>query len=295
VGDGLSRIARTTALVAVALVAFAGWARVAMADNIDVLIQQLGNDDSDKARLSAALSLTKLGEQRAILPMAKALLNDGDKNVRSACAVGLSKLVTGSTSPSLKNLAVANLKKAASDDSNEFVKAQAQRALTAIGASGPITTPKVGPSSGIYVNIGPMSSKTSSDDDAKLRDLMKRTASKTMGRVASEMSITWPGGDPRKADLDRKGLAGFYVDGTLNELGVKVSGSSSTVSCKISMLLASFPEKSVFGFLSGGAAVQASASDRDIALAREDCVTAVVEDLIAKKIVPTIKVKAGSP
>ena len=55
------------------------------------------------------------------------------------------------------------------------------------------------------------------------------------------------------------------------------------------MLLASFPDKSVFGFLNGGAKVQGSASPSDIELASEDCVSAVVEDLIAKKIVPTIK------
>jgi len=61
------------------------------------------------------------------------------------------------------------------------------------------------------------------------------------------------------------------------------------------MLLASYPDKSIFGLLNGGASVQATGSARDIALAREDCVSAVVEDLIAKKIVPTINTKAGSP
>ena len=58
------------------------------------------------------------------------------------------------------------------------------------------------------------------------------------------------------------------------------------------MLLASFPDKSIFGLLNGGASVQASGSANDIALAQEDCVSAVVEDLIAKKIVPTIITKA---
>jgi hypothetical protein len=123
---------------------------------------------------------------------------------------------------------------------------------------------------------------------------MRKTASKTMGKVAGDMATSWPGGDPKKADLDRKGVAGFYVDGTLNTLDVKQGGSSATVSCKISMLLASFPDKSVFGFLNGGASVQASGRSSDVALAREDCVSAVVEDLIAKKIVPTIKAKAGN-
>jgi hypothetical protein len=57
------------------------------------------------------------------------------------------------------------------------------------------------------------------------------------------------------------------------------------------MLLADFPDKSVFGFLNGGANVQGSTSDKDIALGTQDCIQAVVEDLITKKIVPTIKTK----
>ena len=69
------------------------------------------------------------------------------------------------------------------------------------------------------------------------------------------MTTTWPGGAPSKAALAQKGVAGFYVDGTLNELKVKSSGSGATISCKVSMLLADFPDKSVFGFLNGGASV----------------------------------------
>ena len=57
------------------------------------------------------------------------------------------------------------------------------------------------------------------------------------------------------------------------------------------MLLADFPDKSVFGFLNGGASVTASSSQGDQDLAAEDCVTAVIENLIANKIVPTIKSK----
>ena len=60
------------------------------------------------------------------------------------------------------------------------------------------------------------------------------------------------------------------------------------------MFLASFPDKAVFGFLNGGASVQASASPREVTLASQDCVSAVVESLITNKIVPTIKSKAGS-
>lgn len=273
--------------------------RSAHADNIATLIEQLQNDDSDRVRLAAAVGLAKAGDDKAILPLAKCVVNDSDKNVRSACAIGLGNLVKPSTKSSIKGLAVANLKTAAQNDASELVKTQANKALTQItgqgagGSNGGTTTS--GGSGGIYVNIGPMSSKTGGANDAKLRALMQKTATKTMQSRGSGMRLEWPGGAPSKAVLASKGVAGFYVDGTLNELKVKVSGGSSTISCKVSMLLADFPDKSVFGFLNGGASVSASASQSDQDLAGEDCVSAVIEDLIAKKIIPTICTKATCP
>jgi hypothetical protein len=280
------------ATIAVMLVAMAR-ATPARADNVDELARQLESDDSDKVRLSAALNLTKLGNPRAILPLAAAVERDGDKSVRGAAAVGLGKLVTDRTDPKVKAKAIAALTHARDSDESEFVKAQAARALKAIGATEAVTPT---PGAGIYVNIGPMSSKTGDAAiDPKLKALMVKIATRTMAKVASNMATTWPGGVPTKAMLDARSTQGFYVDGTLNDLKVKESRSSTTVSCKINMLLASFPDRSIFGLLSGGASVQASGSATDIALAREDCVSAVVEDLIAKKIVPTITTKAGSP
>jgi hypothetical protein len=80
--------------------------------------------------------------------------------------------------------------------------------------------------------------------------------------------LTWPGGkSPTRKELDAKKVSGFHVDGTLTELTVKRKGSAATVSCKVSMLIATYPEKSVFGFLNGGASVTASTDDNDVRLA----------------------------
>jgi hypothetical protein len=272
----------------------------ARADNVDSLIKQLETDDSEKVRFGAAINLTKLGDQRAILPMVKALGNDSDKNVRGACANGLGKLVSDKTKSNLKGLVVGALKKAAVDDESDFVKQQAESSLTALGAGGGGggggggTAPPNNGGGGLYVNVGPMSSKTGTPDDAKFQATMVKIATKTLAKE-SDMPTTWPGGAPTKAALAKKGTQGFYVDGTLNEVKIKTAGAATTISCKVSMLLASYPDKSVFGFLSGGASVQASSSARDQALASDDCISAVVEDLIKKKIVPTIHSKAGTP
>lgn len=294
---GIARAAVRVVSIAVALVV-AGRATPARADNVSELIRQLGDDDSDKVRLSAALNLTKLGDPRAILPLAKALGNDTDKSVRGAAAVGLGKLITDKTDPRIRRLAVSALTQASQSDDSDFVRGEAGKALKAIGVTAAgtrVQTPQSG--TAIYVNIGPMAAKTGDAAvDARLKSLMAKVANQTMTRVASNMAITWPGGGaPTQAMLMAKSTVGFYVDGTVNELKVKQAGSSTTVSCKINMLLASYPDKSIFGLLNGGASVEASGSSTNLALAGEDCVSAVVEDLIAKKIVPTISSKVGTP
>jgi hypothetical protein len=295
------RIARAVRVVSIAVaLVVAGRATPARADNVDKLIHQLGDDDSDKIRLSAALNLTKLGDARVsvILALTKALGNDTEESVRGASAVGLGKLVTSKTDPKVRKVAVAALTQANQSDASNLVRGEADKALKAIGvtaAGTQVQTPQTG--SAIYVNIGPMASKTGDNAvDARLKALMVKVANQTMTRVASSMATTWPsGGAPTQAMLQAKSTVGFYIDGTVNVLNVKQTGSSTTISCKINMLLASYPDKSIFGLLNGGASVEASGSATNLALAGEDCVSAVVEDLIAKKIVPTICSKAGCP
>ena len=268
----------------------------AHADSVDTLVKQLQNDDTDKVRFAAALNLTKLGDQRALPALVKCVANDSDAQTREACALGLGKLVTSATKPAYKGLVINTLKRVASEDSSSDVKRQAAASLSALGQEAPTGGASSGTNNsgagGVYVNIGGMSVKLGGSNDAKLRAIMVRSAQSAMGRVAAKMLTTWPGGaTPTAADLNKKQVAAFYVDGTLNTATVNVSGSSATISCKVSMLLATFPDKNIVANLNGGAAVQGGSSAKDQAGAQEDCVQAVVEDLIAKRIVPTIKSK----
>jgi len=296
------RIARAAVRVVSIVVALvvAGRATPARADSVTELIRQLGDDDSDKVRLSAALNLTKLGDPRAILPLTKALGNDTDESVRGAAAVGLGKLVTSKTTAGVRTVVVKALTVASNSDPSGLVRGEATKALKGIGVTSggggtQVQTPQAG--TAIYVNIGPMASQTSNPAaGAKLKALMVKVANQTVTRVASHITTTWPGGgEPTQAMLQAASTDAFYVDGTVNAITVKQAGSSTMVSCKINMLLADYPNKSIFGLLNGGASVEASGSASNQALAGEDCVSAVVEDLIAKKIVPTICSKSKAP
>lgn len=260
----------------------------AFADSVDTLIDQLGNS-SEKVRLSAVLSLGKLKDARAISPLSRTLIDDGDRNVRSAAAVALAKVVTEKTPAEVRGQVLEVLSTAASEDSSSLVRKQAEAAKATIAAlEAASVTGK------IYVDIGPMASKASSALDAKLKDLMRKTAQKALAKSAPDMMTTWPGGkSPTKGQLSKQGVTAFYLDGTLTEIKIKEKGASTLVSCKISLLIATYPDKSMFGFLNGSASVSASQSAQDIELAHQDCVAAVVEDMVAKKAVSALHAKAG--
>jgi hypothetical protein len=266
--------------------------RFAHADKIDDLIGDLTND-SDRVRISAVLALTNQQSPRAIPALVKRLLDTGEKkNIRGLAAGALGKIVQGgSPNAGQKRAAVSALTKA-KNDPEPFVSAKAEAALADLGAASGPPQPSGGRMNGVYVNVGPMSSKTNSPADPTYRTSMAKTAKSTLGRIAPTYQQTWAGGGtPTKAQLQQKKIAGFYVDGTLNTVTITKSGNNAEVSCKVSMLLADFPDKSVFGLLAGGAKVQGSASQKDIELATQDCVQAVMESLITKQIVPTIKTK----
>ncbi len=267
----------------------------ANADKTDRLIKQLKSSSDYKVRISAALSLSRLRDQRAVPTFIKAL-KDRDKTVRGVAAASLGKIVNSSTSSKYRKSSLSALKGVAARDSNSFVRRQAQKAYDILkGLSSKPKTGTGGGKGGTYVNIGLMSAKVTGAD--KIRSHMRKTVQKTFKKKASSMMIDWPGGKtPTKSQLATKRVKAFHVDGTLNELSEARSGSSTTVTCKVSMLIATYVpkkngkvDKSMFGFLKGGASVRSSSSKKEVQYAREDCVSAVMEDLVARKIIPTLK------
>lgn len=254
--------------------------RAARADQVDKLIGQLSGASDYKVRLSAALNLAKIGDKRAIPVFIKAL-KDSDKTVRGVAAAGLGKLVTSGTSKDTRGKAMAALKASASGDGNAFVRKQAQKAYDQIKKVAGSGGGKVAAGS-TYINIGGMAATVS--NASSIKSIMRQSVQKAFRQNASRMVIEWPGGgNPSSSQL--RGIKAFHVDGTVNE--IKVSGGM--VECKVSMLLATYPEKSMFGFLKGGAKVDTGG---DTTGASEDCVAAVAEDLIARKIIPTIQARA---
>jgi hypothetical protein len=269
---------RIVALVTVWL----AWA-TARADRVDDLARQLADDPDYKVRLSAALNLGRLGDPRAIEPLAAAL-GDGDKTVRGVSAATLGRLVDASVAETTRSRVAGALEALSRSDPDGFVRSQAEKSAAAIRAIRIAPTPTPTPKGGVYVEIGPMADASKKGDNG-LMQAMRRQVVASFGQKAPSFATVRPG----DADLGR--MAAFYVDGTVTSLTVQ-KGPPATVLCKVSMILATYPQKSMFGFLSGSAeASAAGSSDRAVAEAASDCVTAVVEDLVTSKLVPQIQAR----
>jgi hypothetical protein len=289
----LRRVSRRIVVV-MALLLFVGG--VAFADKVDDLVKRL-KDPDNKVRLSAALNLGKLGDKRAILPLAGAL-KDSDKTVRGVAAAALGKLIDGSVDGKTRKTAIDALEQAARNDDDGFVRGQAQKAFDSVkglrdlgGTGGVAGATGAGDLGGkhVYVEMGPFSDASGST--TSLVPVMRRVAEKQLGK---EFAVKWPSGrSPSKGDLTKAGVSGFYVDGTVNKIEVKKAGKNATVKCYVSMLVATFPEKSTFAFANNKKAeVDSGSSDKEIAEAASFCVEAQVEAMMKNDLVPAIKQKA---
>jgi hypothetical protein len=256
---------------------------------VDDLSRKLRGDPDYKVRLSAALNLGKLGDPRAVGALVDGL-GDRDRTVRSVAAAALGKLVSARVPADLRARAAGGLERAAREDRDDMVRQEAARSLAAIRALEPPGPPPGGGRS-IYVDVGPMTDNTKSSPG--VTGVMRKQVLDSLGKHSPKYLLTWPTGRaPSETELKRKGTPGFYVDGSLVTRSVS-AGSPRTVSCTVSLLIATYPGKSLFGFMRGGAEVSVGlGGDRAVAEATVDCVGAVLDDLVATRLVPTIHARA---
>jgi hypothetical protein len=134
------------AVVALTLALTVSWAPRADADKIDDLTRALMQDASYKVRVQAALILGKLDDKRAIPALIQAL-HDENETVRGVAATSLGRLADKSAANALMQTST--------NDSSDFVRAQAKKALELLagGGGGPSTTPEPRAGARFYVAV----------------------------------------------------------------------------------------------------------------------------------------------
>ena len=131
----------------------------------------------------------------------------------------------------------------------------------------------------IYVEVGPMSvskisTKVPSNYKSKAKELMHDAAIKAI-RGAS-------GFTPDKIGNPK----GFYFDATLSEIVIGTYRGQPSVTCKVTGVVATYPEKRMLTqSLAGNTTLAGGTADSDV----RDCITAVMEGTTKDQVIPFLK------
>jgi hypothetical protein len=273
--------------------------RAAAADAVDVTVQQLHGTGNYKVRLAAALSLTKSRDPRSVIALAAALRSERDANIRRVAAVGLEKMIDGSTAEDARELGIGALEHAATADADPRVRETAARAAKALaGLRKKRGKPEKAPA--VFVNIDVSTSQSKqlpSDAGDRLTKLLRKNV-ETTGYATS-----WPGGLPTQADLASSRSRAFILSGTVKKVEVTKVGGRTQVACTVAVRVAPWTgkdggerwEANRAASASGSAKAMTGNRDRDVQNGMRDCVEAVAEDITSRQVVPFLKQIAKSP
>lgn len=154
---------------------------------------------------------------------------------------------------------------------------------------------------GVYVQLGTMSEQPGSDD-ATLSTTMTEAAARGFGSAGAGITLQWPGGGAppdattARGILKKLQMTGFHVTGKLELLETQIAmgkDSSTTVRCKLSLTVSTFPDRAVVSVTNGSASAVSDPADSAVTKAQRDCISSVIESLIAKQVVSAIRSRSS--
>jgi hypothetical protein len=236
----------------------------AFADRVDDLAQMLSSS-SDKTRITAVVSLARLGDKRTLKPLVTAL-HDPNAQVRALAATALGHLGHKAALPALRSAAI--------DDTDDVVRKRAREATLAVARSNnlPVDLPgteivaaQAGPhGSGfgrsphavedrpdLYIVV-----KTSSDDSPGKADKNTRKAHADIVRNALVDSFrAAPQVTMAETEAQRWGLDARHIDLSVVKMEIVQNGGYVEVNAELRLAISDETGK-MLSFLSGGAKVQ---------------------------------------
>jgi hypothetical protein len=253
-------LARKWALIAALGVAIARPTPARADDHIAELTAMLSST-SQKTRLSAVVSLARLGDKRTLRPLVSAL-HDPDPDVRAIAATALGHLGHRAALPALRN--------ASHDDTDARVRAHAHHAAILVaranGLPDELDPPRTAKAAhhgfghsphavvdrpDLYVTI-----KSSSDDSPGSADKRTRKADAEIVRATLNDALrTAPQVTMAAQVAERWGLEARHIDLSVVQLSVTPRGGIVEVEAQLRLAITDDTGK-MLSFLSGGAKVQ---------------------------------------
>jgi HEAT repeats len=251
----LPRPARAAASVAVLALFVVVGGRARAGVGVDDLCRAVVEDPSYKVRVSAALTLGKVGGPAAVPALIRALA-DQNNSVRGIAAQSLGKIGDSAAAEPLKDLVRR--------EGDSFVRSQASAALALLSGGGASRHAKIylvfGPFTGGVKSAGPEAAKIIAD-----------ALSRELGKLPS---VTLSLSPADQHNFGKTGMLGFFIDGNITRLEDIVGGGSSETNCDVKVMVARWPTKSIISWTNAGASLQSGSRPRDKDSARKDCLEA---------------------
>ena len=256
-----SRLSVVALLLAMAI----AWSPPARADKVDDLTRALMQDPSYKVRVQAALVLGKLNDKRAVPALIQAL-HDENETVRGVAATSLGRMNDKSAANALMQ--------SATNDSSDFVKTQAKKALELIagaGGSGPSIAPEPRAGAKFYVTVDILGR-----GDPQAARMVKDALQRELQKL-STVTLSVAGGAPSKASLSSRHLTGFMVDINIQQLSATPAAGGQQIDCGLKAVVATFPDKSIKMITQEGASLTAGSGPSEAESGKRDCMGAAAE------------------
>ncbi len=285
-------LGRLVVLIALAVVAHR---TPAFADRISELSSMLSSS-SDKTRLSAVLSLARLGDKRTLKPLVAAL-HDPNAKVRAIAATALGKLGHKAALPSLRNAAEEDLDATVRDKARRAAHlvaranhikedvapareiAHARKKTTGFGRSPHAVEDRPD----LFVTI-----KGTNDDSPGRTDKKTRKAhADILKSVLQDQLMSAPQVTMASSVAQRWGLDARLIDVSVVKLDVAQTGGYVEVSAELRLAISDDHGK-MLSFLSGGAKVQIPVSKyrpKYLATMRRDALEGALRGMFDKLLV----------
>jgi hypothetical protein len=267
----------------------------AFADRISELSSMLSSS-SDKTRLSAVLSLARLGDKRTLKPLVAAL-HDPNAKVRAIAATALGKLGHKAALPSLRNAAEEDLDATVRDKARRAAHlvaranhikedvapareiAHARKKTTGFGRSPHAVEDRPD----LFVTI-----KGTNDDSPGRTDKKTRKAhADILKSVLQDQLMSAPQVTMASSVAQRWGLDARLIDVSVVKLDVAQTGGYVEVSAELRLAISDDHGK-MLSFLSGGAKVQIPVSKyrpKYLATMRRDALEGALRGMFDKLLV----------
>ncbi len=268
--------------------------RPTSADAIDSTIKEL-NSSNYKSRLSAALSLAKSSDARAVMALISVLQSDQDSALRRVAAIALGRGVDGLPEATVEKVRAALT--TATKDADTKVRDSAIAALQSIPVAAPANSKGKPPA--VFVHIDRVS------DDSKQASAASITlVSKNVRRAIEDNGFTtvWPGGSPSKAELVASRAHAFIVVSTVKKIVVKKKSRQAEVTCTVAIRVSPWTgsdgnevwEANKSASASGSAKTTTSNSSTEIAAGMQDCLDTLADDITRRQVTPFLRKIAGT-